>query len=147
MVLKADKKDYKKAYKKHYEAYNILYRNNDCIISRRLLLVYSVECGLKYKLLNEWRVNNPEKIFNNVNDPRHGVIKSHCLKKILKELGQAGTFRFPKNIKTQHGQGVDDVNYHEMCRYGVEAKREYEDLEKSYEELLCRIAKWIEGEL
>ena len=57
MIL-ADKRDYKRGYTKHYNAYQILRKSNNCLKSRRLLLVYCVECGLKYKLLDKWKENN-----------------------------------------------------------------------------------------
>ena len=60
-MLIADKRDYRKGYKKHYELYKRLKSNNSDINSRRLLLVYSVECGLKYMLLDKWREDD-EKV-------------------------------------------------------------------------------------
>lgn len=51
MPIEADRNDYRRGYRKHYQAYKFLSKNNDCSISRRLLLVYCVECGLKYRLL------------------------------------------------------------------------------------------------
>ena len=51
MPIEADRNDYRRGYRKHYQAYKFLSKTNDCSISRRLLLVYCVECGLKYRLL------------------------------------------------------------------------------------------------
>ena len=53
-MLIADKRDYRRGYEKHYQSYKRLKSQNADINSRRLLLVYSVECGLKYKLLDKW---------------------------------------------------------------------------------------------
>ena len=64
-MLIADQKDYRKGYEKHYQSYKRLKDENADINSRRLLLIYSVECGLKYKLLGKWNEKNPRKILNN----------------------------------------------------------------------------------
>ena len=61
MIL-ADKRDYKQGYRKHYVTYKRLRDDNDDLNSRRLLLVYSVECGLKYLLLDKWHEENPKNI-------------------------------------------------------------------------------------
>ncbi len=98
-MLIADKKDYRKGYEKHYQSYKGLKSKNADIYSRRLLLVYSVECGLKYKLLNKWGVADPRKILEGANDKKIKVLKSHNLGTILKELGQQGGFKFPR-LKT-----------------------------------------------
>lgn len=139
----ADKRDYRRGYIKHYNAYQILQKNNDCIKSRRLLLVYCVECGLKYKLLDNWKENNPRTIMNNDNDARKSILTSHSLRKIIKELGQAGTFCFSKSIETNHGDYVNDENFHQMCRYGITAKNEMNNCECEYEYELVKIAEWL----
>lgn len=46
-MLIADKKDYKRGYKKHFGLYKRLHSEHADSSSRRLLLIYSVECGLK----------------------------------------------------------------------------------------------------
>ena len=65
-MLIADKRDYRRGYEKHYQSYKRLKSQNADINSRRLLLVYSVECGLKYKLLDKWNEENPLKIWRAV---------------------------------------------------------------------------------
>lgn len=105
-MLIADKRDYRKGYEKHYQSYKRLKGENADIYSRRLLLVYSVECGLKYKLLDKWNVENPQKILESADDKKVKILKSHNLEKILKELGQQGNFIFPR-LKTVHRDIVD----------------------------------------
>lgn len=142
MVL-ADKRDYKRGYTKHYSAYQVLCEKNDSLKSRRLLLVYCVECGLKYKLLDYWKENSPRDIIANDKDVRRTILTSHSLSRIIKELGQAGSFRFPKAIETNHGDYVNDESFHQMCRYGVVEKNEAENSESKYEEELVKIAEWL----
>lgn len=145
MVL-ADKKDYKRGYEKHYRAFRRLKQTNDDARSRRLLLVYSVECGLKYKLLDNWHENNPKEILDNKDDWRRPIIATHNLEKILKELGQTSVFKFPAAIETKHGDFVNSEDFHQFCRYGVEAKNK-SDKEEKYEEELMKVADWLEEEL
>lgn len=142
MIL-ADKRDYKSGYEKHYSAYMKLSSQNVSIHSRRLLLTYCVECGLKYLLLDKWRQINPKEIIENKEDKRNGIIKSHNLEKILKELGQLSAFNFPQML-TNHQDNITSDNFHELCRYGINVKESDKDKEKKYEEELIKIADWIE---
>ncbi len=57
MIL-ADRRDYKYGYRKHLAAYQYLERTNKTVQSRCLLLVYSVECGLKCLLLSKMEYQN-----------------------------------------------------------------------------------------
>lgn len=144
MIL-ADQKDYKNGFNKHYAAYNILKKNNDTIISRRLLLVYSVECGLKCLLLAKWRENSIQEILRNSNDERNKIIKSHKLEKLLIALGQS-RYRFPQMV-TKHENSVDSETYHQLCRYGI--KLQDTDIIKAelFEQELIKVANWIEKEI
>ena len=144
MIL-ADKRDYKRGYTKHYNAYQILRKSNNCLKSRRLLLVYCVECGLKYKLLDKWKENNSRAIISNDKDVRKPILTSHSLSKIIKELGQAGTFRFPKAIETNHGDYVNDETFHQenwqWRNHFHTSKRKID--ENIDEEELIKIAEWL----
>lgn len=141
MIL-ADKRDYKCGYSKHYAAYKKLNADNATIRSRRLLLIYSVECGLKYLLLDKWNEDNPSIIISNTTDSRHYIIKTHNLEKILRELGQTGTFSFPQ-LKTNHGDTVISDNFHELCRYGIYIHEKDRSKEENYETELKKLAEWI----
>ena len=141
MIL-ADKKDYRQGYKKHFSAYKRLYECNANINSRRLLLSYSVECGLKYLLLDKWHEENPQNIFANSDDLRKNVLGSHNLERILRELGQQGAFKFPQ-IKTVHHDSVSSENYHQLCRYCIRLKEEDQLQDKIFEDELRKIACWI----
>ena len=130
MIL-ADKRDYRQGYKKHYSAYYKLMETNASINSKRLLL------------LDKWHEENPEKIIGNEKDKRRDVLKSHNLEKILKELGQLGTFKFPQLI-TAHQDSITSENYHQLCRYCIRVKDKDRVKEDKYEIELKKIADWIE---
>lgn len=52
MSLRADQRDYKNAFKKHYHAYSN-WQGTGSNLSRRLILAYCVECGLKYEVMKQ----------------------------------------------------------------------------------------------
>ena len=141
-MLIADKRDYRKGYEKHYQSYKRLKGENADIYSRRLLLVYSVECGLKYKLLDKWNEQNPQKILEGIDDKKIKILKSHNLEKILKELGQQGNFKFPR-LKTVHRDIVDAESYHQFYRYCINAQENQSGNEEKVEASLNDIACWI----
>lgn len=148
MVL-ADKRDYKTGYRKHYHTYQLLNSQNGAILSKRLLLVYSVECGLKYQLLKKWEVASSEEIreiLSDKNHPKHTILGTHNLRKILKELGQEGEFHFPE-MATVHKDKISIEEYHQMQRYGIQADDRDIKKEKQLEEVLQKIAVWIEEEI
>lgn len=52
--IRADQKNYKKAFEKHLNSY--LNGENVSDPSKRLLLAYCVECGLKYRIMEKNRI-------------------------------------------------------------------------------------------
>ncbi|MBO5032498.1 MAG: hypothetical protein J6D08_11545 [Lachnospiraceae bacterium] len=142
-MLVADKKDYRRGYKKHYQLYKRLRGENSDVNSRRLLLVYSVECGLKYMLLDKWNEENPKNILNSNDDRKKDILKSHNLDKMLKELGQQGNFKFPQ-LETAHKNLVVSETYHQLYRYCIRTQEKQQDKEEKLEESLNNVACWIE---
>lgn len=143
IMLIADKKDYRRGYKKHYELYKRLKSNNSDTSSRRLLLIYSVECGLKYMLLDKWHEENPQKILDGADERKKDILKSHNLEKILKELGQQGNFKFPQ-LETIHKNLVVSESYHQLYRYCIRTQEKEQSKEEKLEETLKNVAYWIE---
>lgn len=145
MIL-ADMKDYKIGYRKHYCTYRHLDSQNGPVLSKRLLLIYSVECGLKYKLLEKWEIrstNEIREILKDKDHPKHKVLGTHNIRKIIKELGQEGQFHFPE-ITTCHKDKISIEEYHQMKRYGIEADDRDTRDEDKLEEVLQQVADWIQ---
>lgn len=142
-MIIADKKDYRRGYKKHYQLYKRLKNENSNINGRRLLLVYSVECGLKYLLLDKWSVENPQMIWNSKNDKKKEILTFHNHEKIMKELGQQGIFKFPQ-VETIHKNVVVSETYHQLYRYCIRTLDKQQRKEEKLEESLNNIACWIE---
>lgn len=97
---------------------------------------------MKYLLLDKWNEDNPNNIIHDSKDTRNSMIKTHNLEKILKELGQTGTFSFP-HLKTNHGDTIVSDNFHELCRYGINVQGVDRNQEEKYEEVLIKLANWI----
>lgn len=147
MIL-ADKRDYKKGYKKHYDTYRKIVQTG-AVLSKKLLLVYAVECGLKYKLLEKWEINvlgEIREILADKKNPRHNILGTHNLRKLIKELGQEGQFHFPQ-IKTKHQDNVSTEEYHQLLRYGIDVDSKDVKKEEELEEVLQNIAAWIQEEI
>ena len=144
--LVADLREYKRGYKKNYESYKTLYNNNAHSRARKMLLAYSDECGLKYLVLKQWQIINYRDIadlVNNKDNPRNTIIKTHNLEMLMKELGQAGMFRFPTKLKSSRGEAVNTENFHQFCRYEIYAADGLHSEESAFEDVLRNIADWI----
>ena len=142
-MLVANKQDYRKGYKKHYELYRHLHSRKSNVNSRRLLLIYSVECGLKYMLLDRWHETNPRNILEGYDEQKKRILKSHNLEKIVKELGQQGNFKFPQ-LKTVHGNSVSSEEYHQLYRYCIRIEEGERKKEAELEDVLEQVAIWID---
>lgn len=138
MAVTANKKEYKKGYNRNIVASRELAEKN--IYSKRMLLLYSIECGLKYLLLDKWEIVDINQIEKD--SDRGKLINSHNIKGILKELGYQGMIKFPI-LKTVHDEKVDVSTYHQVCRYGVSITKDDIEKEKNLEMILNQIANWI----
>lgn len=116
---------------------------NSNVNSRRLLLIYSVEIGLKYMLLDKWSEENPKNILDSNDSRKKDILTSHNLEKILKELGQQGNFRFPQ-LAIVHKNVVVAETYHQLYRYCIRTQEKQQDKEEKMEETLNNVACWIE---
>ena len=138
--IRADQKNYKKAFEKHLNSY--LNGENVSDPSKRLLLAYCVECGLKYRIMEKNRIQRVSQ----ANIELSEVLGTHDMKRMLKELGMAGTYRF-KNFTTEYGDNITTENYHQMCRYAIEPKEESFGKVKEFELVLSDIAERLSQEV
>ena len=138
--IRADQKNYKKAFEKHLNSY--LNGENVSDPSKRLLLAYCVECGLKYRIMEKNRIQRVSQ----ANIELSEVLGTHDMKRMLKELGMTGTYRF-KNFTTEYGDNITTENYHQMCRYAIEPKEESFGKVKEFELVLRDIAERLSQEV
>lgn len=134
--LRADKKNYKKAFHTHYQAC----KNWDagCHNSRKLLMCYCVENGLKWLIMEE---NRLERI-SQADDRVTKVLGSHDFRMLLREVKKAGIYRF-RDFQTEYGDCVTAENYHQMCRYCVGSKGQDMRPVEEYDKTLHAIAEWL----
>lgn len=138
MGLQANQGDYKSAFRKHFHAYSN-WRATGSDLSKRLILVYCVECGLKYKVMKKERLIK----IDDAQDDIRNELTSHDLRRLLKRLNKAGMYTFP-SIETKYGYSVHPEEYHQFCRYGIPADNRYIGAVNQFDDTLEEIAKWIE---
>lgn len=138
MALTADKRDYRKGFNRNAAAYRKLADKES--YTKRLLLFYSVECGLKYMLLDKWGYLSTTQASSR--SLQEKLLKSHNLNSILKELGYQGMISFPV-IKTVHGQEAGIAEYHQLCRYGIATDDLQYEKELELEKNLKETWKWL----
>ena len=130
-MLPATQRELRAAFQKHAAAYSS-WDKNASDISKRLILIYCVECGLKYLLM---RKNQIMTI-----DDSGGQVATHDFHLLLKQLGWAGPYSFPQ-IRLRNGGYANSFRYHEMCRYNLQTD-EYEKVQL-YDRQLEEIANAI----
>ncbi len=138
MATTADKRDYKRGYNRNIATCRELTERN--IYSKRMLLFYAVECGLKYLLLSKWGIMDVNQIEKE--SDKEKLLHSHNINGILKELGYQGMIKFPI-LKTIHDDKVGVDAYHQVCRYGIPISKDDTEKEKCLEQNLNQIANWI----
>lgn len=109
-ALRADKKNYKKAFTTHANSYDKWNIGSD--YSRRLLLCYCVECGLKCLIM---QINNINTI-SQADEETARILHSHDFKILLNKVKQAGNYKL-KQFATEYGETVRPSDYHQLCRY------------------------------
>lgn len=132
--LRADRKNYKKAFNTHFQAYNTW--KEGCYNSQRVTICYCVECGLKCLIMKD---NKIERIAQ-ANQEIANVLGSHDFRTLLKAVKKSGIYKF-KDFQTEYGETVNPENYHQLCRYCVEAK-DNASVEE-FENTLKAIAEWL----
>lgn len=138
MALQADQRDYKNAFTKHLHAYSH-WQSTGSENSKRLVLSYCVECGLKFAIMKQEHLFQTDDAQEDIRKDLH----SHDLRRLLKRLNQAGAFTFP-TIKTNHGENVNSETYHQFCRYCIRPEDKYIVAVQQFDSTLEEIAKWIE---
>lgn len=160
-MLFADLRDLKKAYNCNYASYRRLKQSTPSYDDRKaaLLLLYAVECGLKYMLIDRWRIGQGLKKMleiylrekENCNDNdlyrRAKILTSHNIEAMLIYLGQAGTFKFYNDIMTVHQDKVNSSNMHELFRYCIAVQSRSSGMLAEQIKQFEKIAEWIRSEM
>jgi hypothetical protein len=110
-------------------------------MTRRLLLFYSVESGLKCYLLRKIEKNNTTDLQNHRAFDylqAHG----HDIKQLVKSSGISGRSQYIlKSVFDMHGNKIEPENLHQIWRYGITARKSRDEQEA--EDTLENIALWL----
>lgn len=112
--------------------------------SRRLLLFYSVECGLKSLILKNIGKNTYEEL-KTYSEKKQMNIHGHDLKEMTRVVGIEHKYPLKKIRLTNRGGDVPPDRYNELWRYGASTEDETEEIRE--EQTLVGIADWIEQRL
>ncbi len=129
--------------KNHYS----LYKKTASTIAprtRRLLLFYSVECGLKCLIMKNIGKNTYDELkkYSENNQKR---VHGHDIKAMTEEVGIEHEYPLKKIRLLKSGGHVTPERYNELWRYGATLENEEEEIRE--EATLLRIADWIEKRL
>ena len=143
--LVATRKNFENAFKKHYECYKTFLQDAHKK-SKRLLLVYAVENGLKCLLLKKICKKDSNDLQHHSDYVKYMKYDGHDIKGMLAWAGAGGQF----SVKTFKAGNKDEHNVaphllHQFWRYGLDTKdvSEEEDVERT----LSLIAEWINCKL
>lgn len=135
-ALRADKKNYKKAFTTHANSYDKWNIGSD--YSRRLLLCYCVECGLKCLIMQTDNINTVSQ----ASDETLKVLHSHDFKALLNKVKQAGNYKF-KQFPTEYGDSVGPSDYHQLCRYLIAPANQKITYLEEFDNTLIQIKEWL----
>lgn len=130
------RREFQDSYRRHYKMYKETTGNEK---SRRLLLFYSVECGLKSLLMKDLGKNTSEEFVKCCGSEKK-ELTGHDIRAMLKKLNPHNSYCL-RNIHLKRGGYVSPDKFNELWRYG--AALEDKDEEEKAEKTLMKIAEWI----
>ena len=138
--INVTRREFQDSYRRHYKMYKETTGSDK---SRRLLLFYSVECGLKSLLMKDLGNNTYEEFVECCGSEKKGLT-GHDIRAMLKKLNPHNSYCL-RNIHLKRGGYVPPEKFNELWRYGVAL--ENEDEEGKAEKTLEKIAEWIRTKL
>lgn len=130
--------EFQRSFRNHYLLYNKTKAGfSPC--TRRLILFYAVECGLKSLILKNIGKNTYEELseYYQTNGKR---MPGHNIKEMTKEVGIETAFSL-KSIQLARGGRIMSEKYNELWRYGASISNLQE--EEREEQTLIDIAEWL----
>lgn len=134
--INVKRREFQDSYRRHFKMYKETTGNGK---TRRLILFYSVECGLKSLLMKETGNDTYEEFIEYCGNEKK-ELKGHNISAMLKELNPQNEYCL-KNIKLKRGGSIPPKQFNELWRYGASVSEEEE--EKKAERTLNKIAEWI----
>lgn len=141
--INVTRREFQDSYRNHYKLYK---KTNVSAKSRRLILFYSVECGLKSLIMKETGNNTYEELkhYCDCNADKKGLT-GHDIKAMLKEVNPRNEFALRDIELKNNGGSVPPGKFNELWRYGVEVSDN--EQEERAEKTLVKIAEWINSRL
>lgn len=134
--INVTRREFQDSYRRHYKMYKETIGNDK---TRRLILFYSVECGLKSLLMKDLGNNTYEEFVQCCgNDKKE--LTGHNICAMLKKLNPQNSYCL-KHIRLKRGGSVPPEKFNELWRYG--AALEDGNEEEKAEKTLAKIAEWI----
>ncbi len=134
--INVTRREFQDSYRRHYKMYKETIGNDK---SRRLILFYSVECGLKSLLMKDFGNNTYEEFVKCCGTERKDLT-GHNITAMLKKLNPQNSYCL-RNIRLKRGGYAPPEKFNELWRYGA-ASEDGEEEEKA-EKTLEKIAEWI----
>ena len=137
--INVKRSEFRDSYRRHYALY--LYGDRTVSLrTRRLILFYSVECGLKSLILKQIGKNTYEdlKLYSR-NSGRN--VQGHDIKAMTQALGIDKYYPLRPLQLSDKGGSVPVQQFNELWRYGAAVSDEHQ--EEEAERTLNRIAVWI----
>lgn len=141
VVIEVTSKEFRASFKKHYHCYQSI-KGYDR--TKRLILFYAVECGLKYRLMKRTNQNSYSELLNV--DGMDDLGKSQNGHNIKLLLRKNDIFRFhidPIHIYDRR-ECIQSNQFNQLWRYGVTADF---DEERDAEIIFEKIARWLDEEI
>lgn len=131
--------EFRNSYRRHFELYN--HGDKEVAIkSRRLLLFYSVECGLKCLILKKIGKSSYNDL-QTYNKNKNGDFDGHNIREMEKELGIDRNYIIKRITVKDTGGKIEAKQFNELWRYGVACVDE--DEETKIEKTLVNLAEYI----
>ena len=137
--LNITQKEFLDSFKSHYRTYEMIPNEKQYTKDKRLLLFYTVECGLKYWIMKNKMLKDYKELSCYARKEGFGDF-GHNIKDMLKDRGLDRDYML-KDIWTSKGQRVEPKDLNQFWRYG--AKTSDTDVEDMNVKVLDGIAKYL----
>lgn len=136
--INVTRREFQESYRNHYRLYC---NTSESPKTRRLILFYAVECGLKSLIMKQTGNNTYEQLEQYCQTNPGKKLAGHDIRAMIKEVNPSAEFIL-KNIRLKNkGGSVPPHRFNELWRYGAEV----EDCtqEDAAEKVLVKIADWL----
>jgi hypothetical protein len=139
--LPATRRNLQQAFDKHKACYDSLKGNHDR--SRRLILFYAVETGLKVFLLDKIGKYSVEDL---IHHHEYSYLKDngHDIMRMLKSASIDGQYKL-KTLQCENSIQVEPHQYHQLWRYGLDVANGSD--EQHAESVLCGVVDFLSPEI